>query len=54
MNTVRTMPKTHSRSSKVVVQRAVTSTPRARTPIIDLGYSAPQVNRIKAILADIA
>ena len=53
MKTVRTMPQTYSRKSKVAIARAVTSTPIKSSGLANLGYSSVQQAHITSILATI-
>lgn len=54
MQTVRTMPKTISRSSKAVIERAKTSSTKAqRSTPIQLGYSEVQASRIASIYQEL-
>ena len=54
MNHVRTMPKTVSRSSRAVIERAKTSSAKAqRSTPIQLGYSAVQASRIASIYKEL-
>jgi len=49
---VRTMPKTFSRQSKVIVGRAQSSTPTKSSGIANLGYNTTQQARLTRILAE--
>lgn len=57
MKTVRTMPKTISRSSKAVIERAKSSAKSAtkaqRSTPIQLGYSEVQASRIASIYQEL-
>lgn len=53
MNHVRTMPKTISRSSKAVIERAKSSAKAQRSTPIQLGYSQAQASRIASIYQEL-